>query len=279
MSRRHSLPRTTTPRSVNTTRPPSHILPFCCPRLFLADSAHATSDAAWQELPDRHMHWAPIHSRQSGRWRPEWVCMRCNATVDEDHPLLQHVPEPPTYPLTARGDSRWTCASLAAGGFAAEGPHQKCCPARANASRSHIHLPPLVAGAPEQPALVSTAPSTEAAWFNQSPPDNIAAGNTNSWLFVPLLHAAVGRLHSSALAAWEGHTHCALLWRGALGTLRQAPPVAPTALVHALHTLQQLAAQEGRALPVSEAQLLLTLAAEANLLPTTRQCICCGLGK
>ena len=114
--------------------------------------------------------------------------------------------------------------------------------------------PPLVGGAPEQPALVSTAPSTEAAWFNQGPPDNLAAGNTNSWLFVPLLHAAVGRLHPSALAAWEAHAHYALLWRGALGTLRQAPPVAPAALVHALHTLQQLAA-------------LLTLAAEANLLP------------
>ncbi|OLP99529.1 hypothetical protein AK812_SmicGene17906 [Symbiodinium microadriaticum] len=49
--------------------------------------------------------------------------------------------------------------------------------------------------------------------------------------------------------------------------LRQAPPVARAALVHALHTLQQLAAQEGRAPPVREAQLLLTLAAEANLLP------------
>ena len=42
-------------------RPPEHILQFCCPRIFLADSAHATSDAAWQELPDRHMHWAPTH--------------------------------------------------------------------------------------------------------------------------------------------------------------------------------------------------------------------------
>ena len=76
-------------------RAPPHILPFCCPRLFLADSANAASDAAWQELPDRHMHWAPVHSRQSGRWTPEWVCMRCNSTVDENHPLLQGVPAAP----------------------------------------------------------------------------------------------------------------------------------------------------------------------------------------
>ena len=77
-------------------RPPAHILPFCCPRLFLADSAH--EDAAWQELPDRHMHWVPVHSRQTGRWAPEWVCMRCSSSVDECHPLLQGVPIPPTCP-------------------------------------------------------------------------------------------------------------------------------------------------------------------------------------
>ena len=45
--------------------------------------------------------------------------------------------------------------------------------------------------------------------------------------------------------------------RSATGTLRQAPPVALAALVHALHILQQLAAQERRALPVLEAQRLL----------------------
>ena len=99
-------------------RAPPHILPFCCPRLFLADSAHAASDAAWQELPDRHMHWAPVHLRQAGRWAPEWVCLRCNATVDEHHPLLQDVPAPPVCPahgprrlaLDLRESSRgWVC--------------------------------------------------------------------------------------------------------------------------------------------------------------------------
>ena len=245
-------------------RPPSHILPFCCPRLFLADSAHATSDAAWQELPDRHMHWAPIHSRQSGRWRPEWVCMRCNATFDEDHPLLQHVPEPPTCPAHRPRRLAPDLCEFSRGWVCCRGspPEVLPCPGERVPLPDPLQ-PPLVGGAPEQPALVSTAPSTEAAWFNQGPPDNLAAGNTNSWLLVPLLHAAVGRLQHSVLAAWEAHVHYALLWRGALGTLRQAPPVAPAALVHALHTLQQLVAQEGRA----EAELLLTLAAEANLLP------------
>ena len=33
----------------------------------------------------------------------------------------------------------------------------------------------------------------------------MASGRTHSWLFVPLLHAAVGRLHSDALDAWHAH--------------------------------------------------------------------------
>ncbi|CAE7191617.1 unnamed protein product, partial [Symbiodinium sp. CCMP2456] len=92
-------------------------------------------------------------------------------------------------------------------------------------------------------------------------------GRTHSWLFVPLLHAAVGRLHPAALTAWETHGLYAPLWQRGLTTLRDAAPVEPAALVHALHTLQQLATEEGRALPVPEAQVLLTLAAEANTLP------------
>ena len=110
ISRRHSLPRTRTPRPVNTTTPR--------PRDRLHTSYRSVARGCSQELPDRHMHWAPVHSGQSGRWRPEWVCMRCNATVDEDHPLLQHVPEPPTCPahgprrlaLDLREFSRgWVC--------------------------------------------------------------------------------------------------------------------------------------------------------------------------
>ena len=99
-------------------RAPSHVLPFCCPGLFLADSANAASDGAWQELPDRHMHWAPVHSRQTGCWSPEWVCTRCNSTVDEHHPLLQGVPAAPVclthgtrrFALDLREYSRgWVC--------------------------------------------------------------------------------------------------------------------------------------------------------------------------
>ena len=256
-------------------RPPPHILPFCCPRLFLADSAHAALDAAWQELPDRHMHWAPVHLRQAGRWAPEWVCLRCNATVDEHHPLLQDVPALPVCPahgphrlaLDLRESSRgWVCC---------RGSPPKSSPALASAFQPPrcpmlLHtVPPRHHPAPPTQAGSTAAPAA-AAWCNQGPPDAPPHGRTHSWLFVPLLHAAVGRLHPAALAAWEAHALYAPLWqRGLTGltTLRHAAPVEPAALVHALHTLQQLATEEGRALPVPEAQLLLTLAAEANTLP------------
>ena len=95
-----------------------------------------------------------------------------------------------------------------------------------------------------------------------SPPGTLASGRAHSWLLVPLLHAAAGRLHSDALAAWQAHAHYAPLWQRALDVLRRSPPVQPAALVHALHTLQHLATEEGRAPPLFEAQLLLTIVAK-----------------
>ncbi|CAE7722283.1 unnamed protein product [Symbiodinium sp. CCMP2456] len=121
--------------------------------------------------------------------------------------------------------------------------------------------PPLDSRPPAAPAApAGTTPlPAEAAWYNQRPPTALAVGQTHSWLFVPPLHAAVGRLHSDALDAWQAHPDFAPIW--------QRSPVEPAALVHALHTLQQLATEEGRALPVVEAQILLALAAESNALP------------
>jgi len=143
-------------------------------------------------------------------------------------------------------------------------PGQRLPPAEAPDAAAHTTSP----APPTPPAQVApTAAPAAAAWCNQGPPAAPAQGRTHSWLFVPLLHAAVGRLHPAALTAWETHGLYAPLWQRGLTTLRDAAPVEPAALVHALHTLQQLATEEGRALPVPEAQLLLTLAAEANTLP------------
>ena len=155
------------------------------------------------------------------------------------------------------------------GGFAAADLPRKSFRQRVPLPEAPPPATPPDAGPPAAPAEpAGTTPlAADAAWYNQPPPNALAVGQTHSWIFVPLLHAAVGRLHPDALAAWEAHPNYAPIWQRALRTLRQAPPVDPAALVHALHTLQQLATEEGRAPPVVEAQMLLALAAESNALP------------
>ena len=257
VSRRHSLPRTTTPRPGSTTTPrPRDRL-----HTFYRSVARGCSSQT-PRMPLRMPHGRncqiatciglpSIPGKADAGGRSGYACAAMPPlmkTIPCYSTCQNHGPASPTAPLALdlREVSRgWVCCR-------GSPPEVLPCPGE-RVPLPHPPQPPLVGGAPAQPALVSTAPSTEAGWFNQGPRDNLAAGNTNSWLFVPLLHAADGRLHPSALAAWEAHAHYALLWRGALGTLRQAPHVAPAALVHALHTLQQLAAQEGRALPVPEA--------------------------
>lgn len=97
---------------------PAGVLPLCCHRVLLLDPTRADRDDAWRELPERHMHWAPPWDHTSQQWRPEWTCLRCNTTVTPEHPLLQHVPEPPHCPHHGprtlvldfqRGERGWAC--------------------------------------------------------------------------------------------------------------------------------------------------------------------------
>jgi hypothetical protein len=69
---------------------PSNLLPLCCRRLILIDPAHAETDSAWRELPERHMQWAPVFNQRDQCWTPEWVCFRRNATCAPTH---QHCPQ------------------------------------------------------------------------------------------------------------------------------------------------------------------------------------------
>ena len=94
------------------------------------------------------------------------------------------------------------------------------------------HKPALAVGAPEQPAPVVTTSSAEAAWCSCQP-------CRSCWPSPPQCFGNVGGLCSPR---------------------HPAPNAA--ALVHALHTLQQLAALKKHSF-VPEAQLLITLAAWA----------------
>ena len=164
--------------------------------------------------------------------------MRCNSTVDEHHPLLQAVPEPPECP--AHGPRRlavdmcersrgWVCCR-------GSPPQVLPCPGQ--------RLPMLEVPHAAPPAAPTTAEAlpADSAWFCQGPPDTRALQRTHSWLFVPLLHAAVGRFDPTPLARWEAHPLYGRLWQHSLALLRQAPPVEPQALVHALHTVGERAA-------------------------------------
>ena len=249
-------------RQTVAPHPPPHVLPLCCPRIYLADSARAASPEAWQELPDRHKHWAPVHRRGDNVWMPEWTCLRCNTTVDGSHHLLQDIPDRPVCPahgprllaLDLRENSRgWVCARGS--------PPQilPCMPARI--------LDPQPVDAPPDQA------SSDRPWYTRGPPSaGSPASPTHSWIFVPLLHAAVGRLHPQCEQQWASHASLGDIWTRSLQALRLAG-------IHALHVLQQLASGEGRPVPVQEAQLLLSLAAATNALPTnTHSCTCHGHG-
>ena len=76
-------------------------------------------------------------------------------------------------------------------------------------------------------------------------------GPTRSWIFVPLLHAAVGRLCPEALQAWQSDHRYGALWSRALSQLRSAGCALPASVVHALHVLQQLSSEKGRPVPLT----------------------------
>ena len=124
-------------------------------------------------------------------------------------------------PRTAPAGSHLTYANPVADGCVAADPPQKSFPALASAFHP-----------PRRLMLQHTLlPQHHPRSRHRSAP---AHGCTHSWLFVPLLHAAVGRLHPAALTAWEAHALCAPLWQRGLATLLRH--VEPAALVHALHT-------------------------------------------
>ena len=98
--------------------PPSSVTAFCCQHVALVDSSRADSDQAWVDLPSRHMAWMPVFNRGTGRWDPEWVCLRCNENLTGHHPLLQNVPVVPVCAVhgarvlavdVAYGERGWVC--------------------------------------------------------------------------------------------------------------------------------------------------------------------------
>ncbi|CAE7606981.1 unnamed protein product [Symbiodinium natans] len=134
--------------------------------------------------------------------------MHCNATVDQNQSLLQHVPKLFVCPKFSRDGFKFVAGDL---------PHSASLPW----------------GARSTPRAAATSngrwcsdPSAEAAWCNHGPQRPCHAPTAGN-LFVPLLHVAVARLHPRRAGSVASPTltmHCC-----------EAVPSAPCAKHHPLH--------------------------------------------
>ena len=198
------------------------------------------------------MHWAPHFQQQLQEWRPEWTCLRCNTTLTPDHPLLQQLPEQPRCPQHGprtlaldlpRHERGWVCTT------------------GNNPPRIHTCVPAAITEtAPPQHTTSNTLPpcrvhAASPQWLHQGPPQHRAPGPTNSWLYVPLLHAGAGRLQQATEQAWSQHPHSTHEWQALVQHLREAPPVPWQQLHNTLSVLQQVHVQNGGQLSTIEADL------------------------
>ena len=80
------------------------------------------------------------------------------------------------------------------------------------------------------PAPAPLPPPPPAPWRQQGPPDGLILAGANSWLYVPLLHAAAGDLAPSAIEAWRSAPPASQWWEAARAHLAAAAPVSAAEL-------------------------------------------------
>ena len=81
-------------------------------------------------------------------------------------------------------------------------------------------------------------------WQDARPPSSVP-GERNSWLFVPLLHAAAGNLTERANQAWRDCPGIGPRFGELVALLRDAPPVMPTTLARTLLAVAECDAHDG----------------------------------
>ena len=242
----HTLPsRASTPSAETTAAPPppDHTVILCCPRLLLIDPANAELDEAWQELPDfRHLAWAPVHQPSTNTWHPEWVCLRCNATIGPQHELFQNIPPRPT------------CSQHGPRTFVIDLPHRE----RGWACiRAHSHVlpcPPVpIPIVPE--AGLPSPPTSNPRPFDQGDVLQPEIREIGTGKAPHLLLAGARRLHPATAEAWSNHPTASPHWGGLVQSLQQASPIPWQHIVHILTTLQHLVTTNHQQLPPIEASL------------------------
>ncbi|CAE7264893.1 unnamed protein product [Symbiodinium sp. CCMP2592] len=88
-----------------------------------------------------------------------------------------------------------------------------------------------------------------AFWLTRGPPLGAVTDSTNSWLYVPLLHAAAADLAPSALDAWRADPRATNWWEQARQLLAASAPVAPQTLIAALARTAETAPAHAHHLP------------------------------
>ena len=72
---------------------------------------------------------------------------------------------------------------------------------------------------------------------SRGPPKHPEAPYKNSWLYIPLLHAAAGTLSSEAASAWNQHPRCGERWSRLVCAPARAEPLHVDRLAGLLHAL------------------------------------------
>lgn len=206
--------RTFTQQDAPPPQEPIHVTVSCCPRVALLRGPEGTQ---FRELPDREARWSPIPHRHSGgiaAWTLAWACAACSRHIQWDEAAV-----PP--------EAGSACPSC-------QQPRRWLFDARASAGRLACHCE----AAPTTPALTAALPTPPPvpglAWARRGPPAGLVTTPTNSWCYVPLLHAATGTMAPATAALWEHEPRSAPWWATARQTLAEAPPVRPAQLLDAL---------------------------------------------
>ena len=228
--------------------PPPGIAVLCCQRL--AAMGHA-GGVDFVPLPHREMQWAPIpirHGAGIAAWRPAWLCPGCAQEVRLD--ALQ-IPAGVGGPCNRCGAvTRWeydrvtgrgTCSCTA--GWAG--------PVNPPALTTPALQPPAETTAPpvSAPAASQASRPTAAFWLSRGPPSGEVRDPTNSWLYVPLLHAAAADLAPTALDAWRTDPRTSDWWEHARQLLAASAPVTPQHLVAALAQVAETAPAHAHHMP------------------------------
>lgn len=178
----------------------------CCHRVGAVREHGAVS---FVELPGREAHWSPIPARHGegiAAWTPSWSSMRRGRQLPQDAISL-----PPEAGSACPGCGRTRHWHYDAN--TGVGTLECFCPAVA---------PPSSAAAEDLRA---------AAWAHRRPPSELVTTDRNSWLYVPLLHAAAGNLAAPALVAWQASAPAAGWWDQARQVLHDAGPIPSQALL------------------------------------------------